>query len=201
MDYSPKISIPKPSSGDVNQIFEEMTKRQRGPPSDRREDYNPRSLRYDPNIPVTKMGHSSSRGISSRAPDYDPYIPIPGTSQRRPPGAVMSTTNMKHPSSGRSSTSGYVVKTFMADYSSGRDYTKVRPSGSQRPLNDQRGPSDQRGHPRRALHQGVQCDGCGINPIVGIRYKCRTCPNYDLCRNCSGTRHLHHQFLVLSKNK
>jgi hypothetical protein len=33
-------------------------------------------------------------------------------------------------------------------------------------------------------HSGVTCDGCGANPIVGPRFKCETCPDYDLCGNC-----------------
>ena len=214
MDYSPNVSIPKPSSGDVNQIFEEMTRQQRrsrpsgqqGNPSGQRQDYDPRSQRYDPNIPMTKMGHGSSG--SSRVPDYDPYVPIPGTSQRRPPGAVMPTTNMAHMSSGyprtrmRHQSSGYEVRTFMADPSSGRDFRKVRPSGSQRPQGPrgQRRPQGPQG-PQGSVHQRVQCDGCGANPMTGVRYKCRTCPNYDLCRNCYGTRHLHHKFLVMSNSR
>ena len=31
------------------------------------------------------------------------------------------------------------------------------------------------------VHTNVKCDGCGVVPIKGIRYKCTTCPNYDLC--------------------
>ena len=34
------------------------------------------------------------------------------------------------------------------------------------------------------IHNDIGCDGCNMNPIVGIRYKCSTCPNYDLCSNC-----------------
>eukprot|EP00440_Ansanella_granifera_P014175 gb/GFBE01015405.1/.p1 GENE.gb/GFBE01015405.1/~~gb/GFBE01015405.1/.p1 ORF type:complete len:556 (+),score=106.10 gb/GFBE01015405.1/:1-1668(+) len=33
-------------------------------------------------------------------------------------------------------------------------------------------------------HCGVVCDGCGANPLVGPRFKCTVCPDYDLCGNC-----------------
>ena len=34
------------------------------------------------------------------------------------------------------------------------------------------------------VHQGVTCDGCETGPIVGIRFKCKSCPDYDLCSEC-----------------
>jgi len=33
-------------------------------------------------------------------------------------------------------------------------------------------------------HLGVCCDGCGQNPICGMRYKCSVCEDYDLCSKC-----------------
>ena len=33
-------------------------------------------------------------------------------------------------------------------------------------------------------HDQVECDGCGMTPIIGRRYKCRACPNFDLCQQC-----------------
>eukprot|EP01121_Diplochlamys_sp_Union-15-3_P019691 TRINITY_DN7489_c0_g2_i1.p1 TRINITY_DN7489_c0_g2~~TRINITY_DN7489_c0_g2_i1.p1 ORF type:complete len:286 (-),score=23.16 TRINITY_DN7489_c0_g2_i1:127-984(-) len=33
-------------------------------------------------------------------------------------------------------------------------------------------------------HSWVTCDGCGVKTIVGNRYKCNSCFNYDLCENC-----------------
>jgi len=35
-------------------------------------------------------------------------------------------------------------------------------------------------------HGGVACDGCGACPLRGIRFKCASCPNYDLCGECYG---------------
>ena len=37
------------------------------------------------------------------------------------------------------------------------------------------------------IHYGIQCDRCGIEPIVGIRYKCKVCRGdhqTDLCEDC-----------------
>ena len=28
------------------------------------------------------------------------------------------------------------------------------------------------------------CDGCGVSPVVGYRYKCKDCANHDICENC-----------------
>ena len=69
---------------------------------------------------------------------------------------------------------------------------------------------------------GVVCDNCNVNPMtgyshsssliepiikryVGVRYKCSTCPDYDLCAYCvelNDTEHFHdrhHIFYRLPK--
>lgn len=44
------------------------------------------------------------------------------------------------------------------------------------------------------------CNGCGMNPIGGIRYKCRSCYNYDLCHLCRiRGLHRHHSFALIQR--
>jgi len=37
------------------------------------------------------------------------------------------------------------------------------------------------------VHENVRCDGCNVSPIVGPRYKCSVCPDFDLCSKCEGS--------------
>merc|ERR1711971_1053704 len=41
------------------------------------------------------------------------------------------------------------------------------------------------------LHPGIVCDGCD-GPVLGPRFKCLACADYDLCKSCKG-RGLHSQ--------
>lgn len=36
-------------------------------------------------------------------------------------------------------------------------------------------------------HKSITCDGCGVVPIVGYRWRCRSCKNHDLCDTCYET--------------
>lgn len=36
----------------------------------------------------------------------------------------------------------------------------------------------------REVHENITCDGCGSDTIRGLRFKCDTCANYDLCEQC-----------------
>jgi len=33
-------------------------------------------------------------------------------------------------------------------------------------------------------HSAITCDGCGVEPIEGYRYRCSKCANHDLCEMC-----------------
>ena len=50
------------------------------------------------------------------------------------------------------------------------------------------------------VHTNVSCDGCGIAPIRGIRYKCCICKNFDYCETCEERLGHEHPFLKLRKN-
>ncbi|KYO20381.1 sequestosome-1 [Alligator mississippiensis] len=39
--------------------------------------------------------------------------------------------------------------------------------------------------PPNVVHPNVICDGCE-GPVVGARFKCTVCPDYDLCSTCEG---------------
>lgn len=45
----------------------------------------------------------------------------------------------------------------------------------------------------------VKCDGCGVEPIVGIRYKCSVCKDFDFCAMCEERRGHDHAFLKIYK--
>ena len=36
----------------------------------------------------------------------------------------------------------------------------------------------------KEIHDGIKCQKCFMEPIVGIRYKCSICKEYNLCENC-----------------
>ena len=45
------------------------------------------------------------------------------------------------------------------------------------------------------VHHLVSCDGCE-GKVVGSRFKCSVCPDYDLCGTCEGKGlHAHHHLL------
>ena len=46
----------------------------------------------------------------------------------------------------------------------------------------------------KIVHKHIICDGCAMVPIVGIRYKCKECKDFNYCENCfnkNPTKHSH----------
>ena len=57
----------------------------------------------------------------------------------------------------------------------------------------------------QTIHPGVKCQNCFKEPIIGIRYKCTACSNYNLCSACeeknSSVNAHPHNFIKIRKNK
>merc|ERR1719317_233972 len=52
------------------------------------------------------------------------------------------------------------------------------------------------------IHSGIVCDGCGKTPIVGPRYKCVVCDDFDLCGSCEAAgRHPGHNMIRISNQE
>ena len=46
-------------------------------------------------------------------------------------------------------------------------------------------------------HPGVICDGCE-GPVMGPRWKCSVCPDFDLCKPCKKKGiHFEHAFVKI----
>ena len=44
----------------------------------------------------------------------------------------------------------------------------------------------------KPIHSNVSCDICKAYPIVGVRYNCTVCSNFDLCENCEENKWKEH---------
>lgn len=51
------------------------------------------------------------------------------------------------------------------------------------------------------LHKGITCDVCEEKPIIGIRYKCMVCPDFDMCEEChnKGVHPAEHALVAMKK--
>jgi len=51
------------------------------------------------------------------------------------------------------------------------------------------------------VHERVECDGCGKAPILGVRYKCSICKDFDYCATCEDRKGHEHAFLKITNPK
>jgi len=61
-----------------------------------------------------------------------------------------------------------------------------------------RRPQTTRAQPQRQqelVHEGINCDGCGMYPIPGVRYQCSVCRDFDFCEGCWQTKRHPHPFM------
>jgi hypothetical protein len=59
------------------------------------------------------------------------------------------------------------------------------------PLNESMYPNE--------VHYRVICDGCGMSPIIGVRYKCSVRKDFDFCERCEATKDHPHAFLKIKR--
>lgn len=54
-------------------------------------------------------------------------------------------------------------------------------------------------NPQSIVHPNVECDGCGMCPIVGPRFKCTVTKDFDYCSKCEESKNHPHAMLKLNK--
>lgn len=67
------------------------------------------------------------------------------------------------------------------------------------PAADEEMKGDNAGSDGQVVHQNVACDGCDVNPIIGVRYKCAVCKNFDFCSGCEERLPHSHPFLKIKE--
>ena len=50
-------------------------------------------------------------------------------------------------------------------------------------------------------HENTKCKGCEASPIIGTRYECTVCPQFDFCSKCEEYKPHQHSFIKYSKEK
>jgi Zinc finger, ZZ type./PB1 domain. len=48
-----------------------------------------------------------------------------------------------------------------------------------------------------AIHNNVSCNNCGLYPIIGHRFKCSVCINFDFCQVCEKNTFHEHPFIKI----
>lgn len=53
---------------------------------------------------------------------------------------------------------------------------------------------------KKVVHKNFICDGCGAHPIIGTRFKCAVCDDFDYCEKCEETYKDIHQHPFIKIN-
>lgn len=48
------------------------------------------------------------------------------------------------------------------------------------------------------VHRNIFCDGCNVGPIVGKRFNCMVCPDFDFCEQCEAKKMHNHPMMRLN---
>ena len=49
----------------------------------------------------------------------------------------------------------------------------------------------------QAAHENARCHECGTSPIIGIKFLCAVCPNYEICEACEATHDQAHALIKI----
>jgi len=60
-------------------------------------------------------------------------------------------------------------------------------------------PAQSQAQSTTVVHENYTCDGCNAHPIVGVRYKCSVCHDFDYCEKCEANIEHPHPFLKIKK--
>jgi hypothetical protein len=132
-----------------------------------------------PPEPAFMLAPSSGRQGFSSPSSYSPSQPSLGFAMARPSSGRQDFSSLlpQPPNLANSGSLGFA----MALPSSGRqDFSSLSPQ-TPNLANSGGGSAPADG---RIRHESITCDVCGASPIVGVRYRCAVCPDYDVCELC-----------------
>ena len=72
------------------------------------------------------------------------------------------------------------------------------------PLNTENKKEKSKSKEKKEIHFNVRCDGCNMYPLIGKRFKCKECPNFDFCEKClekNKESHKHEFIQINQKDK
>jgi hypothetical protein len=66
-------------------------------------------------------------------------------------------------------------------------------------MTGQEQPVEETPEQQSVVHERVECDGCSVAPITGVRYKCAVCQDFDYCAKCEESLEHPHPMLKIRK--